>query len=348
MSNLRIIGIIIGLLGFFLCLKTFRGPRWNRKNFVISGIISLSLIIVCINPDTVNIARNMLSLESSERGRLIVLLIGSNILLWFLFLYFNAVQDKRAFQFDKLVRKLGEEQATAIIEDNKFKGSKIATLIPAYNEAQNLKLLIPGIPKSIDGKKVAVLVVDDGSNDDTAKIAEKAGAWVVENRINRGGGAALRLGYDIIKRAGIPICVTMDGDGQHRSQDIPTLIKPILDKKFDIIIGSRILGSREKDSIFRLAGVHLFSTIISLLSNIKITDSSSGFRAFKMEAIDIMTLREDQYHTSELIIDAAKKGMKIGEVPVTIMKRKFGKSKKGKDWKYGINFAKTIVNTWWR
>ncbi len=348
MSNLRIIGILLGLLGVFLSLKIFRGPRWNRKNFVFSGFISLFLIIVCVDPDTVNIARKMLSLERSEYGRIIALLIGSNMLLWFLVLYFKSVQDRRAYQFDMLVRKLGEEQATAIIEDNEFSDSEIAVLIPAYNEARNLELLLPEIPELIDGKRVSTLVVDDGSSDGTAGTALKAGAWVVENRINRGGGAALRLGYDIIKRAGIPICVTMDGDGQHRPEDITALTRPIIEEKYDIVIGSRVLGRREKDNLFRMAGVYLFSAIISFLLHTKITDSSSGFRAFRMEVINLMTLREDQYHTSELIIDAAKKGMKIGEAPVTIVKRKFGKSKKGKDWKYGINFAKIIITTWWR
>ncbi len=119
-------------------------------------------------------------------------------------------------------------------------------------------------------------------------------------------------------------------------------------KKLDFVVGSRILGDREKDSTFRLIGVHFFGFIISSLLGKKFTDPSSGFRAFQTNGIDSINLYEDQYHTSELIIEAVKKGMRIGEVPITILKRTYGKSKKGKDWIYGFRFAKTIISTWWR
>ena len=117
---------------------------------------------------------------------------------------------------------------------------------------------------------------------------------------------------------------------------------------FDFVIGSRILGDREKDSLFRISGVYFFGFVISLLLGKKVTDPSSGFRAFKMDAMASIRLYEDQYHTSELIIEAVKKGVRIGEVPITILRRKYGKSKKGKDWVYGFHFARIIFKTWWR
>ena len=140
----------------------------------------------------------------------------------------------------------------------------------------------------------------------------------------------------------------MDADGQHRPEEIEQLVLPIIDDKYDVVIGSRVLGTREKDSPIRAAGVHVFGVIISSLLGKRITDPSSGFRAFKMDKIKNIDLREDQYHTSELIIDAIKKGLRVKEVPITILKRKFGKSKKGKNLKYGFNFAKTIIKAWWR
>jgi glycosyltransferase involved in cell wall biosynthesis len=222
-------------------------------------------------------------------------------------------------------------------------------LIPAYNEAKNLMELLPKIPKEIRGAEVGVLVVDDASEDDTSSVAsEKDGVIVVKNPINRGGGAALRLGYDILSAAGAHICVTMDADGQHRPEEIEMLVGPVMDDQYDFVIGSRILGEREKGSRFRIIGVFVFSKIISLLSGKQITDPSSGFRAFKLDAMHSIDLYEDQYHTSELILEVIKKGMRVGEVPITILKRKHGKSKKGKDWKYGLNFARVILRTWWR
>jgi glycosyltransferase involved in cell wall biosynthesis len=156
------------------------------------------------------------------------------------------------------------------------------------------------------------------------------------------------MGYDILKKAGIGICVTMDADGQHNPEEIPGLLRPLLEDESDIVIGSRIVGSREKDSLFRLAGVYFFGFVINRLTGLKITDPSSGFRAFKMDVVRRIPLDEDQFHTSELIINAAKGGFRIHEAPVTIMKRKYGKSKKGRDWFYGLNFAKIVIRSWWR
>jgi glycosyltransferase involved in cell wall biosynthesis len=195
---------------------------------------------------------------------------------------------------------------------------------------------------------VGVLVVDDGSEDETRQVVNDHNQFIVSNPINRGGGAALRLGYDILKNSDAAICVTMDADGQHRPEDIEALVSPIIKNEYDVVIGSRVLGSREKDDPLRIAGVHFFSAIVSSLLGKRITDPSSGFRAFKMDKIKGIDLYEDQYHTSELIIDAIKKGLRVKEVPITILKRKFGKSKKGKDLVYGLNFARIIIKTWWR
>ena len=122
----------------------------------------------------------------------------------------------------------------------------------------------------------------------------------------------------------------------------------MINDQYDFVIGSRILGEREKDRRLRIAGVYIFGWLISLLLGKKITDPSSGFRAFRLETVASINLHEDQYHTSELIIEAVKKGLRIGEVPITILKRKYGKSKKGHDWAYGLHFARIVVNTWWR
>ena len=122
----------------------------------------------------------------------------------------------------------------------------------------------------------------------------------------------------------------------------------LVEDEYDVVIGSRILGTREKDNPIRIAGVHIFSAIISSLLGKRITDPSSGFRAFKMDKIKSIDLYEDQYHTSELIIEAVKKGLRVKEVPITILKRQFGKSKKGRNLIYGLHFAKTIIKTWWR
>ena len=147
---------------------------------------------------------------------------------------------------------------------------------------------------------------------------------------------------------GADIVVTMDADGQHDPAEIERLVQPILNDQADFVLGSRLLGAREKDSQVRLVGIYTFNFILRLLTGVKFTDCSNGFRAFRLSELKKITLRQDQFHTTELIIEAVKKGGRITEVPVTVSRRLHGDSKKGRDLSYGYNFARTIVKTWFR
>ena len=348
MSTLRIFGCLIGIIGLAATFLVYRGARWNKSNFIFLALLNISLITITINPNILNVLRDALSLQTAYRGRIIALLIVSNIFLLFYIFFTKLKIDNIHLQFDRLVRSLGSKDLDRNVDLVKcIKPAMI--LIPAYNEEENLTSLLPLIPRQIDGVEIGVLVVDDGSHDDTyAAVTAIPGICVVKNLINRGGGAALRLGYDILQKAGVDYCVTMDADGQHRPDDIKNVLLPIIENRFDCVIGSRILGDREKANWLRITGVYFFGRIVSALLGKKITDPSSGFRAFRMEAMASIQLQEDQYHTSELIIEAVRKGLRIGEVPITILRRKFGKSKKGKDLAYGFHFAKIIIKTWWR
>lgn len=348
MSTLRIFGCLIGIIGLLATFFVYRGARWNKSNFIFLALLNISLVTITINPNILNVLRDALSLQTAYRGRIIALLIVSNIFLLFYIFFTKLKIDTIHLQFDRLVRSLGSKDLDHNVELIKcIKPAMI--LIPAYNEEDNLITLLPMVPKKVEGIEIGVLVVDDGSDDDTySAVAAISGICVVKNLINRGGGAALRLGYDILQKAGVKYCVTMDADGQHRPDDIKNVLLPIIENRCDCVIGSRILGDREKANWLRIAGVYFFGRIVSALLGKKITDPSSGFRAFQMEAMASIQLQEDQYHTSELIIEAVKKGLRIGEVPITILRRKYGKSKKGKDLAYGFHFARIIVKTWWR
>jgi glycosyltransferase involved in cell wall biosynthesis len=224
----------------------------------------------------------------------------------------------------------------------------VLVLIPAYNEEENIGHVLEGMPKQVWGLETGVLVIDDGSRDQTTQVARDAGAWAIRSPANRGGGAALRAGFDIGGHLGSEIVVTMDGDGQHDPSQMERLVQPIAEDRLDFVIGSRLLGEREPDSVLRLMGIHFFNAVIRLLTTAKVTDCSNGYRALRLAVLDRLELRQDQYHTSELIIEAAKKGVRIGEVPVTVSRRLSGESKKGRSWLYGMSFAKTVLKTWLR
>ncbi|MBW1993277.1 MAG: DUF2304 family protein [Deltaproteobacteria bacterium] len=348
MSSLRLFGLVVGIVGLLATFFIYRGPKWKRFNFFFFTLFNIGLIIISLNPNIINALRDMLSLQESYRGRILALLVLSNIFLIFYVFFTNSKLDNTRIQFDKIVRHYASRQIEKNIDISK-NIKPVMVVIPAYNEADNLRELLPKMPKQIEGIEIGILVIDDGSDDETASVATEAqNVNVARNPINRGGGAALRLGYDILKKAGTRICVTMDADGQHKPEEIKKLVLPLFHDQYDFVIGSRILGKREKDNLLRFFGVYAFGKIVSLLLGKKITDPSSGFRAFRMEAMASINLYEDQYHTSELIIEAVKKGLRIGELPITILKRKHGKSKKGNDWAYGFHFAKIIAKTWWR
>jgi len=347
MSNLRLFGLVFGVIGLIATFLIYRGAKWNRLNFILLSLFNLALIVVTANPDSINFLQDLLSLQKHQRGRLLALLILSNIFLIFFGFYSKAKVESLRLQFDKLVRNMG---VVALEKAAQFKDNikPLMVVIPAYNEADNLKQLLAGMPAKVAGYDLGVLVVDDGSEDATAQVARDHGCLVVSNIINRGGGATLRLGYDILKKSNVRICITMDADCQHRSEDLPGLVEPLLENRYDLVIGSRIVGAHEKDSLLRISGVYLFGWVISLLLGLKITDPASGFRAFNMDILEKINLVEDQYHTSELIIAAVRNRIRIGEAPITIRKRKFGKSKKGKDIKYALNFTRAIIKTWWK
>lgn len=347
MTTIRWLGLVVGLLGFFYVFNRFRQGRARRIDFFWSTLFSFSLMIVSVYPDSVSLLRDMLLLEEAQFSRLIAITIVSNILLW-IFLFFMQLRwSNYTDQFDQLIRQLGVEEFARQYPDIKFLPS-VVVVIPAYDEQDNLAFVLKSIPKEVLGRELATLVIDDGSHDNTLEVARSEGALAVKNLINRGGGAALRMGFDIARKHGTEVVVTMDADGQHLPSEIGSLVAPVFNDEVDIVIGSRVLGKHEKDSLIRYIGIHVFNMLIRVLTHVKVTDCSSGFRAFRVSELSRLLLRQDQFHTSELIIDAAKKRIRIGEVPITIRRRLSGESKKGKNWRYGLSFFRTVLKTWWR
>jgi cellulose synthase/poly-beta-1,6-N-acetylglucosamine synthase-like glycosyltransferase len=344
---LRLIGALFGAGLSAWSFRRFRVHAVRRHEFFLSFSLGLAFLLVSIYPDSLNILAGMLSLSGKEYGRLILLLIISNMVMWLLILSLRTKDTRKSIQFDLLVRRLAYDRFDAA-EWGPKAAREIMVVIPALDEAENLQQVLPRIPKEILGHAVDVLVVDDGSTDSTAEMVRKLGHRVVSNPINRGGGASLRLAYDIANAGGASIVVTMDADGQHLPEEISRLVEPVLNDQLDFVIGSRVLGEREKDSKIRWIGVHVFDFLINLLAGTNITDCSSGFRAFRIECLKKVLLLQDQFHTAEMIIDAARNHVRIGEVPITIKRRLSGSSKKGRNLTYGLNFARSVFKSWWR
>jgi glycosyltransferase involved in cell wall biosynthesis len=190
----------------------------------------------------------------------------------------------------------------------------VTAIIPAYNE----ELAIGSVVINTSGFVDHIIVVDDGSGDRTAEIAEKAGAQVIRHTENMGKGAALKTGFDAINKT--DIVVTIDSDGQHNPQEIPLLIKPIVDGEADIVNGSRYLDKQDNGTpTYRRLGQTVLDGATNLSSGLNITDSQSGFRAFATYTIPAFRFTKTGFSIeSEMLMDAAEKDFKIMEVQIGV------------------------------
>jgi glycosyltransferase involved in cell wall biosynthesis len=208
--------------------------------------------------------------------------------------------------------------------------------------------VVAQIPPEVCGVATATLVVDDGSRDATSEEAAMAGAVVARHVINRGGGAALRTGYRLMAESGAKIVVTLDADGQHRPDEMERLVRPILDGEVDMAHGSRVLGEADPNSRSREFGIVFFNRVVSFITRTKVSDCSNGYRAVRTTVLPQLVLRQEQFHTSEFMIEAIKRGIPAKEIPVTVDRRLHGHSKKPAVVRYGLGFTNAIVRTWLR
>lgn len=166
--------------------------------------------------------------------------------------------------------------------------------------------------------------------------------------VNRGQGDALRTGFRIAELERADVVVNLDADGQYLPEEMERLVAPVLDGKADFVLGSRFLGYYEEAGSVRHAGVVFFSWLISLLTGRRITDCTNGFRAIRVSELGKLDLREDRFNATELILEALKNGLRFEEVPVTMLRRAEGESKKPKRLAYPLGVFRVIVQTWLR
>ena len=346
MSNIRIVGILLAIFSAGFASVYFRGPRWNCLSFAAIWLFAIALLVVSLDPDSIDSLRDAFNLGEFQYGRLLFILIISNIVTIALVVYTNTKIDSLKYLVDRTMRVAALDEVAG--PQSALQSAGAVVIIPALNEAENLETLLPQIPKKVCGLNVAVLVVDDGSTDNTREVALAHGCLVARFPVQRGQGAALRVGYSFLLKQNVRIGITLDADNQHKPSEIENLVRPIVAQQYDLVIGSRILGSADRGSRTRYLGVIVFSKLVTWLTGTKITDCSSGFRAFVVDRIAQLDLWQDQFQTSEVLITAAKKGLRIGEVPIHIARRQYGESRKGRNFYYGMMFFKTVARTWWR
>jgi len=218
-------------------------------------------------------------------------------------------------------------------------------VIAAFNEQSSVGNVVKSLRKiNYD----YIVVVDDGSKDDTAAVAKAAGARIVQHCINRGQGAALQTGIDYAVNRDAEFIVTFDADGQHRVEDIPKMLKPV-QEGYDISLGSRFLEDGSNVPFIRQVFLKGGAFLMWLFYGVKLTDSHNGFRVFSRKAASKVRIECDRMeHASEIIDKIGKAGLKFKEVPVMIKYTEYSKAHGQSTWNAFRILYKMIVNKFFR
>jgi hypothetical protein len=344
LSALRILGTLTGVLVIAFAVWRRRSLR-NGDVLVLLGA-GIVLLLVGLT-DVLDALLSFFSFERGGGGRILGLAVFAVIVLFVLTMRSLVQNGRIERKLSATLEGIAWEEFRAAGLPARFR-DRIAVVIPAYNEEDNIAHVLERIPPTVCGLDTAVLVMDDGSRDRTGEIARDHGAAVARHVTNLGGGAALRTGYRLMVDSDATIVVTLDADGQHRPEEMAKLVQPILDGTVDMAHGSRVLGHAEPNHFAREMGIVFFNRLVSLITRTKVTDCSNGYRAVRTSALPQLVLRQEQFHTSEFMIEAIKRGVPAMEVGVTVDQRLHGHSKKPAVFRYGLGFTNAIMRSWLR
>lgn len=200
---------------------------------------------------------------------------------------------------------------------------KVIAIIPAYNEQESIEDVVHNTKRFID----EIIVINDGSTDYTKEVAEKAGAEVIDNIVNRGLGETIKRGYQEALKHGADIIVQLDADGQYLANEIPLLVQPILNNDADLVLGSRLEKIQYKMPILKRFGNNMFSSVLRILTGADVKDGQTGFRAMRREVLETAMPNNKYTYTQEMIIKTAKEGWRIKSIPITFVERIAGESR---------------------
>lgn len=213
------------------------------------------------------------------------------------------------------------------------KSKSIYIVIAAWNEEKSILNVIKDLR---DNGYNNIIIVDDGSKDNTYETAHKSGVFALRHSVNRGQGAALKTGIDFAVKLGADVIVTFDADGQHLASDIPAITSPVVNDGYDIALGSRFLRPRSNIPVFKKIMLKGAVFLMYIFYGAKLSDAHNGFRAISPYAATKMNLTSDRYeHASEIISEVMSKKLRYIEVPVTIIYNSYSMQKGGDASKHG-------------
>ena len=216
----------------------------------------------------------------------------------------------------------------------------ITVVVPAYNEPYKIKEVINQVAKYVD----LIVLVDDGSKDSVVNIVKNSKTVILRHCINLGQGAAIQTAFEYLKKIEPKVIVTFDADGQFLAEEIPRVVAPILNKKVDVVLGSRFLGATINMPFVRKCVLKTGIFFTWVFSEIKLTDTHNGFRALSKKALHLIDISQNRMaHASEIIDQIKSKKLSHLEVPVTV-KYNLESKKKGQKNRQSINILLDLIS----
>ena len=346
-ENISVAGVAIALLFAAYGVFKFRGGG-SRLDLLLSLVIALGVALVSVVPQIFEPVSRLLGLEN----RAFALLGLANLLLFALFLNLLARVRAAGRRSGEIVTGLAvrdyEENFLSPQERLEGHPGEILIIVPAYDEEGGIQGVLRRIPDEVLGHKVKTVVIDDGSKDATAALARAEGVPVVTHVVNRGQGDALRTGFAIAQAEQALAVVNLDADGQYKPEELDRLVVPIIDDEADFVLGSRFMGFYEESGSVRHIGVVFFSRMISLLTGVKVSDCTNGYRAIRVSELHKMDLREDRFNANEITLEALRNNLRFHQVPISMMSRAAGETKKPPRLAYPLGVFRVIISTWLR
>ena len=346
-EHVSVAGVVIaGLFAVYGVARYRRGG--SRLDLLLSLLIALGVVLVSVVPQLFEPVSRLLGLEN----RAFALLGLANLLLFALFLNMLGRVREASRRNGEIVTGLAvREYSEKYLSPEERAGGhpgEILIVVPAYDEEGGIQGVLRRVPDEVLGHEVKTVVVDDGSADATAAMARAEGVPVVTHVVNRGQGDALRTGFAIAQTERSQVVVNLDADGQYKPEELDRLVKPIIEGKADFVLGSRFMGFYEESGSVRHIGVVFFSRMISLLTGVKVSDCTNGYRAIRVSELHKMNLREDRFNANEIILEALKHKLRFEQVPVSMMSRAAGETKKPAKLAYPLGVFRVIISTWLR
>lgn len=346
-EHVRIAGVVVALLFAAYGIYAYRRGGWSRFDLLLSLLIAAGVAVVSLVPQVGEVFVRLFGLEN----RAFALISFAILLLFGLFLYLMGQVRDANRRNGEIVTGLAVRQYEENYLSPKERLSErreILIVVPAYDEEGGIRGVLRRIPEEVLGYEVKTVVVDDGSTDATAAVTREEGVPIVTHVVNRGQGDALRTGFAIAIREAADIVINLDADGQYKPEEIDRLVKPIIEDEADFVLGSRFMGFYEEAGSVRHIGVVFFSRMISLLTGVKVSDCTNGFRAIRVSELHKLNLREDRFNANEIILEALKNKLRFAQVPVSMMSRAAGETKKPPRLRYPFGVFRVIISTWLR